>query len=153
MIYSMTGYAVCSKEVLSGSLNIELRAVNSRYLDIQFRMSDEFRSLESAIREVLTAQLNRGKIECRLNFSARSSFEHPQQLNLALFKKLVELNHAVKSSLPEPCRSKDYGKTEKHGLSELPAEHPVHHCLNQEVQRNGSNHSILLPGPDWQSAV
>lgn len=101
MIYSMTGYAVASKEILSGSINIELRAVNSRYLDIQFRMSDEFRSLEPAIREILTAQLNRGKIECRLNFSARSNFEHPQQLNLPLFKKLVELNHAVKSSLPE----------------------------------------------------
>lgn len=101
MIYSMTGYAVASKEILSGSLNIELRAVNSRYLDIQFRMSDEFRPLEPTIRELLTAQLNRGKIECRLNFSARSNFEHPQQLNLPLFKKLVELNHAIKSSLPE----------------------------------------------------
>lgn len=101
MIYSMTGYAVASKEILSGSINIELRAVNSRYLDIQFRMSDEFRSLEPAIRELLNVQLNRGKIECRLNFSVRSNFEHPQQLNLPLFKKLVELNHAVKSSLPE----------------------------------------------------
>ena len=97
----MTGYAVTSKEILIGSINIELRAVNSRYLDIQFRMSDEFRSLEPTIRELLTLQLNRGKIECRLNFSARSDFEHPQQLNLPLFKKLVELNKAVKSSLPE----------------------------------------------------
>ena len=97
----MTGYAVTSKEILIGSINIELRAVNSRYLDIQFRMSDEFRSLEPTIRELLTLHLNRGKIECRLNFSARSDFEHPQQLNLPLFKKLVELNKAVKSSLPE----------------------------------------------------
>ena len=101
MIYSMTGYAVATKEALSGSLNIELRAVNSRYLDIQFRMPDEFRPLEPAIRELITAQLNRGKIECRLNFSARSNFENPQHLNLELFKKLVELNQSIKSSLPE----------------------------------------------------
>ncbi len=101
MIYSMTGYAVATKDVLRGSLNIELRAVNSRYLDIQFRIPDEFRPLELAIREILTAQLNRGKIECRLNFSARSNFEYPQHLNLQLFKKLVELDQTIKSSLPE----------------------------------------------------
>ncbi len=101
MIYSMTGYAVATKDVLSGSLNIELRTVNNRYLDIQFRMPDEFRPLELAMRELLTAQLNRGKVECRLNFPTRSNFEHPEHLNLQLFKKLVELNQAIKSSLPE----------------------------------------------------
>lgn len=101
MIYSMTGYAVATKEILSGSLNIELRTVNSRYLDIQFRIPDEFRPLELAMRELLVAQLNRGKIECRLNFSTRSNFEHPQHLNLQLFKKLIELNQTIKSSLPE----------------------------------------------------
>lgn len=100
-IYSMTGYAVATKEILGGSLNIELRAVNSRYLDIQFRMADEFRSIEPAIRELIAAQLNRGKIECRLNFAARSDFENPQHLNLELFKKLVELNQSIKTSLPE----------------------------------------------------
>ncbi len=101
MIYSMTGYAVATKEILSGSLNIELRTLNSRYLDILFRIPDEFRPLELTMRELLTTQLDRGKIECRLNFSARSSFEHPYHLNLRLFKKLVELNQTIKSSLPE----------------------------------------------------
>lgn len=101
MIYSMTGYAVATKEILSGSLNIELRTLNSRYLDILFRIPDEFRPLELTMRELLTTQLDRGKIECRLNFSARSSFEHPYHLNLRLFKKLVELNKTIKSSLPE----------------------------------------------------
>lgn len=101
MIYSMTGYAVATKEILNGSLSLELRTVNSRYLDIQFRIPDEFRILESAMRELLTTQLNRGKIECRINFSIRSNFEHPQHLNLHLFKKLVEFNQTIKSSLPE----------------------------------------------------
>ncbi len=100
-IYSMTGYAIATKEVLSGSLNIELRTVNSRYLDIQFRISDEFRPLEPAIRELIAAQINRGKIECRLNFTARSESEHPEHLNLEFFKKLVKLNQSIQSSLPE----------------------------------------------------
>lgn len=100
-IYSMTGYAVATQEILSGSLNIELRAVNSRYLDIQLRLPEEFRQLEPSIRELIAAQLNRGKIECRLNLSDQSNLERSQHLNLPLFKKLVELNQSIKSSLPE----------------------------------------------------
>ena len=68
-IYSMTGYAVVTKELPHGSLNLELRSVNNRYLDIQFRLPDELRSLEAAMREFLTSRLNRGKVECRINFS------------------------------------------------------------------------------------
>lgn len=101
MIYSMTGYAVIAKEIPHGSLSLELRAVNSRYLDLQFRMPDEFRMLEPAMRKILTAQLNRGKIECRLNFSMLSSTEYPQQINPDLFIKLLELNQTVLSALPE----------------------------------------------------
>ncbi len=55
IIYSMTGYAVVAKEVPHGSLNLELRSVNNRYLDIQFRLPDEFRLLEAAMREFLIA--------------------------------------------------------------------------------------------------
>ena len=101
MIYSMTGYAVATKEIPHGSLSLELRAVNSRYLDIQFRMPDEFRMLEPAMRKILTAQLNRGKIECRINFSMLSSVEYPQHINSELFLKLLELNQSVLSALPE----------------------------------------------------
>lgn len=101
MICSMTGYAITTKEIPCGSLNLELRSVNSRFLDIQFRMPDEFRLLESTIRDLLKTQINRGKIECRLNFSSRFSTEHPQQINPKLLQKLVELNHSVKLSIPE----------------------------------------------------
>ncbi|MDP1558091.1 MAG: YicC/YloC family endoribonuclease [Nitrosomonas sp.] len=97
----MTGYAITTKEIPCGSLNLELRSVNSRFLDIQFRMPDEFRLLESTIRDLLKTQINRGKIECRLNFSSRFSTEHPQQINPKLLQKLVELNHSVKLSIPE----------------------------------------------------
>ena len=68
-IYSMTGYAVVTRDLPQGSLNLELRSLNNRYLDIQFRLPDELRALEGAMRELLTARLNRGKIECRVNFS------------------------------------------------------------------------------------
>jgi uncharacterized protein (TIGR00255 family) len=73
MIFSMTGYAAVSQETPHGSFNIEIRSVNNRYLDILFRLPDEFRKQEAVMRELLTAQLGRGKVECRLNFSHQSA--------------------------------------------------------------------------------
>ena len=101
IIYSMTGYATTTMETPHGSLSLELRSVNNRYLDIQIRLPDDFRKQEPEIRERLAAQLNRGKVECRLNFSALSNVEYPQQLNTALLQKLLELDRAVKSSHPD----------------------------------------------------
>jgi uncharacterized protein (TIGR00255 family) len=46
-------------------LGLELRSVNSRFLDLSFKLSDELRSNESALRELLTARLKRGKVELR----------------------------------------------------------------------------------------
>ncbi|SDY89189.1 YicC/YloC family endoribonuclease [Nitrosomonas sp. Nm33] len=99
MIASMTGYAVMSEEIAQGSLTLELRSVNNRYLDIQFRLPDEFRSLEPAMRELLNTQLKRGKIDCRLTFMPRAKVDLPQQLNEQLLNKLLELNNAVRSAL------------------------------------------------------
>jgi uncharacterized protein (TIGR00255 family) len=65
----MTGYALASAEHPRGALGIELRSVNSRYLDLQFRVADELRALEPALREAITARVARGKVECRLSFA------------------------------------------------------------------------------------
>ncbi|SER13140.1 TIGR00255 family protein [Nitrosomonas sp. Nm51] len=101
MISSMTGYANRSQSTPDGTLTLELRAVNNRFLDIQLRLPDDFRALEPKIREHIAQQLSRGKIECRLNFTPHSAIENPQALNSALLQKLLELNTAVKTSLPE----------------------------------------------------
>lgn len=95
----MTGYAVISKEIPQGSLTLELRSVNNRYLDIQFRLPDEFRLLEPAMRELLNTQIKRGKIDCRLTFMPHAKVDPPQQLNEQLLNKLLELNDTVKSAL------------------------------------------------------
>jgi uncharacterized protein (TIGR00255 family) len=100
-IYSMTGYAVVATDSLQGSLNIELRALNNRYLDIQFRLPDELRMLEGTMRELLTTRLNRGKIECRVNFLPSLSTENLQHINTDLLHKLLNLNQAVRAALPD----------------------------------------------------
>ena len=44
MIHSMTGYAAASAESPRGALTLELRSVNSRFLDLQFRVAEELRA-------------------------------------------------------------------------------------------------------------
>ena len=67
MISSMTGFAAQSLELGNASLHFELRSVNSRYLDLNFRVIDELRAAEPLLRELIGAKLRRGKVECRLN--------------------------------------------------------------------------------------
>ncbi len=101
MIYSMTGYAAVTKDVPRGSLNLELRSVNNRYLDIQFRLPDELRLLEASMRELMTAKLNRGKVECRLSFFQLIGAENTQRINTELLQRLLELDRSVRGVLPE----------------------------------------------------
>jgi len=66
MILSMTGFAAVGAELTGCSLAVELRSVNHRYLDLQLRLPDELRALETTLRELLGAELKRGKIDCRI---------------------------------------------------------------------------------------
>jgi uncharacterized protein (TIGR00255 family) len=100
MILSMTGYAAASAELDSGSLTLELRAVNHRYLDIQLRMPDELRGFEGTLREEITAQLQRGKVECRVNFAARSS-QSGAALNRGLLQQLAAWTKEIQTALPD----------------------------------------------------
>ena len=50
MILSMTGYAMVTRELPSGAMNLEIKSVNSRFLDLMFRLNDEVRSLEPLVR-------------------------------------------------------------------------------------------------------
>jgi uncharacterized protein (TIGR00255 family) len=69
MILSMTGFAAVAAELPGCSLAVELRSVNHRYLDLQLRLPDELRGLEAAARESLTAELRRGKVDCRVSLN------------------------------------------------------------------------------------
>jgi uncharacterized protein (TIGR00255 family) len=100
MILSMTGYATAGAEFDSGSLTLELRAVNHRYLDIQLRMADELRGFEGVLREAITTQLQRGKVECRINYAARSA-QSGATLNRDLLQQLAAWNKDVQAALPD----------------------------------------------------
>lgn len=99
MILSMTGYANTSADLTGGSLSLELRAVNHRYLDIQMRMPDELRGFEGAMREYISAQLQRGKVECRINYASRG-LQNRTRLNHDLLLQLAAWNRQVQTTIP-----------------------------------------------------
>lgn len=92
MICSMTGYAVKARDLEHGTLQLELKSVNSRYLDFHFRVTDDLRSLEMPLRELLASKLSRGKVECRLSFNAAAARTDQLQLNGELLSTLKSLN-------------------------------------------------------------
>jgi len=87
MLHSMTGFARESVETDIGTLTWEIRAVNHRYLDVQFKMPDDLRPKEQAFRQQASRKLGRGKIECSLYF--RRALE--QQAQMQLDQELVSL--------------------------------------------------------------
>jgi uncharacterized protein (TIGR00255 family) len=101
MIYSMTGYAARTLDIECGALHIELKSVNSRYLDFQFRVCEELRATEPALREMFGAKLTRGKLECRMGFSATSSRVQQTAINAELLGRLKTLETQVRSELPQ----------------------------------------------------
>lgn len=71
VVHSMTGYGTVTRDHELGRLALELRSVNSRYLDLSFRLPDELRALEPMLREAILARVTRGKIDCRAGVQHR----------------------------------------------------------------------------------
>lgn len=101
MIYSMTGYAVQMRDIGRGILHLELRTVNSRYLDMNFRIAEEVRIVEPGLREMISGRLNRGKVDCRLNLLPSTTAPRETSLNRALLQQLAALQSDVRDQLPE----------------------------------------------------
>ncbi len=101
----MTGYAVAARELaagaFTGTLTVEIRAVNNRYLDIQFRLPEELRAIEPALRELFAARLTRGKIECRVSLAASASVPAAAELNQSMLQQLAALNAEVLKVFPQ----------------------------------------------------
>jgi len=100
-ICSMTGYAIHTRETPAGTITIELKSVNSRFLDLQFRVNDELRSLEPALREAIIGRVVRGKVECRLSFGRRAATGGSQTINTTLLATLANLQQQIRQQFAE----------------------------------------------------
>ena len=112
-VYSMTGYANASASGVAigvgdahpaaaagAAVTVEARSVNGRFLDLSFRLPDDLRGLEPALRELLASHFRRGKIEVRVatQREAESAWPtpNPEQLN-----RLMRLEGTVQSWMPQ----------------------------------------------------
>ncbi len=111
-VYSMTGYASAqhstanstpeleTKSLPIAQLGLEIRSVNSRFLDLAFRLPEDLRQFEPALRELLTGKLKRGKIEVRASIETANASGVPDPTP-KLLQRLNAAQDTVKSWLPQ----------------------------------------------------
>lgn len=98
MIYSMTAYARHEIKGDWGSAVWELRSVNQRYLETFFRLPEQFRGLETNLRDRLRKSLARGKVECGLRFSANEGDSTELVINEDLARAVIRSAEWVQSN-------------------------------------------------------
>lgn len=120
-VYSMTGYAAVQSSVAeapssssearhmpAAGLGLEVRSVNSRFLDLTFRLPEELRQYEPALRELLGAQLKRGKVEVRASIESGTS-GNVAEPSPRLLQRLGSIQDNVRAWIPDaqPLRVAD----------------------------------------------
>ena len=101
MTFSMTGFAALEQPLDSATLLLELRAVNSRYLDLHFKLDENLRSFEPAARELISAHLSRGKVECKINLVQRAKSNQALQLDEGLMQQLAVIGAQAQQHFPQ----------------------------------------------------
>jgi len=110
MIYSMTGYASATRELAAAagnggvSVSVELRTVNSRFLDLNFRMPEDVRVCEPTLREMLMNKLSRGKVDIRINLQRSEQSANAGALNRDALAQLAVLERSVLEAFPDAGR-------------------------------------------------
>lgn len=101
MIASMTGFAAAARESAQGSLAVELKTVNHRYLEFQTRVPEEIRPLEPAMREAVSAHLTRGKVDCRITFTPATAAQRSLVPDAGALAALRDASMRVAERFPE----------------------------------------------------
>jgi uncharacterized protein (TIGR00255 family) len=103
----MTGFARQAAETAACTLTWELRSVNHRYLDVQFRLPDELRPREHALKQQLSSIIKRGKVECSLHLrraiDAQTDMRVNKELVTLIRRRVTEIKTALHDTqLPDP---------------------------------------------------
>ncbi|MCG7656960.1 YicC/YloC family endoribonuclease [Wielerella bovis] len=91
-VRSMTGFANASSECAGKHIYLEIRSVNHRFLDAQFKIPDDLRALESPMRELIGTKVSRGKLECRVQLNNLPDNSGSLNINQNLVAELADLN-------------------------------------------------------------
>jgi uncharacterized protein (TIGR00255 family) len=97
----MTAFARQETAASWGTLSLELRSVNHRYLEISFRLPEELRVLETKLRDAMQKNLSRGKLDCTVRFQPQAMSADELQLDEGLIQKLAAASQTVKNYFPD----------------------------------------------------
>ena len=101
MICSMTGFAAAAHQGALGSLAVELKTVNHRYLEFQTRIPEELRPIEPAMREAVAARLTRGKVDCRVTYTPVDVSARTLVPDARAMDSLAEASRRVRERFPD----------------------------------------------------
>ena len=100
MVFSMTAFARGQTDVDDLVVLWEIRSVNHRFLEVQFRMPESLRVMETGLRDTLRQQLKRGKVDCTLRVE-RAGASGGMQLNRPLLLQLLAVLEQLRRDAPE----------------------------------------------------
>ena len=139
MIKSMTGFGKASQELSDKTINIEIRSLNSKSADISLRLSSGLRNYELELRNEISKQLERGKIDLSIFIESKKA-EMPVEINIELAKAYhkqlknlaLELNEPIDNALQQVLKFPDVLKNERKETDENEWK-LIKHCLNSAL--------------------
>ncbi|MGI9342472.1 MAG: YicC/YloC family endoribonuclease [Gammaproteobacteria bacterium] len=119
---SMTGFGRVEARAPDGQLEVEIRSVNHRYLDLQIRLPDGFRSIEAELRELIGQQIKRGKVDATVSFSPGEDTGHAPQLNMARADEVIGQLKSIADRMESPAADSPMAVLRMPGVLE---DHPI----------------------------
>ena len=140
MIKSMTGFGKASQELSDKTINIEIRSLNSKSADISLRLSSGLRNYELELRNEISKQLERGKIDLSIFIESKKA-EMPVEINIELAKAYhkqlknlaLELNEPIANALQQVLKFPDVLKNERKETDENEWK-LIKQCLNSALE-------------------
>ena len=134
MALSMTGFSFKEADTQQGILLLEFRSLNNRYLELQVKLDESLRSFEPMIRDLISAEIKRGKVDCRIYFKSKTHALDVKNVDPAKLKQLASSVDEIAKhfSHVQPINALDILKT-----SEIMHDQSVDmNVLEQDLKKN-----------------
>ena len=103
MTASMTGFCFKEKQIKGGSIIIELKTLNSRYFELNLKLADQLRIYESRVREMISAKVSRGKVDCKIFLKIDENQSRVYSVDPKALKAVVNASEKIAKSLKNPA--------------------------------------------------
>jgi uncharacterized protein (TIGR00255 family) len=103
MIRSMTAFSRMEANTTKGLLTWEIRSVNHRFSEVNLRIPEDLRSLETKFREIISAHVKRGKIDANFRFQAVANEDQSLEIDTELVSKLAHTTREIDQMLYNPA--------------------------------------------------